>query len=154
MFEAPRKKQQAWLVPRFGADVNLANIPPADALASESLRLGLRADTFDAFVRAPHMTTLPDRYREVSVTDVDVPLERSRSAHCSPRVRSTAGPCTCWRAGDAPPWSRWTSSPRALFWGVQDARVLAGPAQTAWVRRPELDSGVPFDLALAAAMAA
>lgn len=47
VFEAPRKEQQAWLVRRFGADVNLANIAPADALGVEALRLGLRADTFD-----------------------------------------------------------------------------------------------------------
>jgi phosphosulfolactate synthase len=46
VFEAPRKDQQTWLVQRFGADVNLANVPPADALALEALRLGLRADTF------------------------------------------------------------------------------------------------------------
>jgi len=47
VFEAPGKDQQAWLVRRFGADVNLANIPPGDALGVEALRLGLRADTFD-----------------------------------------------------------------------------------------------------------
>lgn len=52
VFEAPRKEQQAWLIRRFGADVNLANVAPADALGVEALRLGLRADTFDARVRA------------------------------------------------------------------------------------------------------
>jgi phosphosulfolactate synthase len=46
VFEAPRKEQQAWLVRRFGADVNLANVRPEDALGLEALRLGLRADTF------------------------------------------------------------------------------------------------------------
>lgn len=53
VFEAPRKEQQAWLVRRFGADVNLANVAPENALGLEALRLGLRADTFDASVRAP-----------------------------------------------------------------------------------------------------
>lgn len=53
VFEAPRKEQQAWLVRRFGADVNLANVPPGDALGVEALRLGLRADTFDTSVRVP-----------------------------------------------------------------------------------------------------
>jgi phosphosulfolactate synthase len=48
VFEAPRKEQQAWLVRRFGADVNLGNIAPAEVLGVEALRLGLRADTFDA----------------------------------------------------------------------------------------------------------
>lgn len=47
VFEAPRKDQQSWLVRRFGADVNLGNIVPAEILALEALRLGLRADTFD-----------------------------------------------------------------------------------------------------------
>jgi phosphosulfolactate synthase len=51
VFEAPREGQQAWLVRRFGADVNLANVSPADALGLETLRLGLRSDTFTA--RAP-----------------------------------------------------------------------------------------------------
>jgi phosphosulfolactate synthase len=47
LFEAPRKDQQAWLVREFGPDVNLANIPVDDVLALETLRLGLRADTFE-----------------------------------------------------------------------------------------------------------
>jgi phosphosulfolactate synthase len=47
VFEAPRKEQQAWLVRRFGPDVNLGNIAPAETLGVEALRLGLRADTVD-----------------------------------------------------------------------------------------------------------
>src|SRR5690606_36306347 len=46
-FEAPRKNQQAWLIRMFGPKVNLANIPPDQVLALETLRLGLRADTFE-----------------------------------------------------------------------------------------------------------
>jgi phosphosulfolactate synthase len=46
VFEAPRAAQQAWLVRRFGPTVNLGNVAPAELLAVESLRLGLRADTF------------------------------------------------------------------------------------------------------------
>ena len=53
VFEAPRKEQQAWLVRRFGADVNLGNVAPGDVLGVEALRLGLRADTFDAAGRTP-----------------------------------------------------------------------------------------------------
>lgn len=45
-FEAPRAAQQAWFVRRFGPAVNLGNIAPGDVLSVESLRLGLRADTF------------------------------------------------------------------------------------------------------------
>jgi phosphosulfolactate synthase len=47
LFEAPRKDQQAWLIRAFGPDVNLANISSDEALALETLRLGLRADTCD-----------------------------------------------------------------------------------------------------------
>lgn len=45
VFEAPRKSQQAWFINEFGPLVNLGNIAPDDALALNSLRLGLRADT-------------------------------------------------------------------------------------------------------------
>ena len=48
VFEAPREDQQAWFVRRFGPDVNLANVQPADALGLETLRLSLRADTYGA----------------------------------------------------------------------------------------------------------
>jgi phosphosulfolactate synthase len=48
VFEAPREAQQAWFVRRFGPDVNLANVAPGDALGLETLRLSLRADTFQA----------------------------------------------------------------------------------------------------------
>ncbi len=46
VFEAPREDQQAWFVRRFGPDVNLANVTPADALGLETFRLSLRADTY------------------------------------------------------------------------------------------------------------
>lgn len=48
IFEAPRKEQQAWFIRRFGADVNLANVPPGGLLGLEALRVGLRADTIGA----------------------------------------------------------------------------------------------------------
>jgi phosphosulfolactate synthase len=54
VFEAPRKEQQAWLIRRFGPDVNLANVAPSEALGLEALRLGLRADTFDATTDRVH----------------------------------------------------------------------------------------------------
>jgi len=46
IFEAPRKDQQAWLIRRIGPAANLGNIRVEDAIAVETLRLGLRADTF------------------------------------------------------------------------------------------------------------
>jgi phosphosulfolactate synthase len=45
LFEAPLKDQQVWFLRRFGPDVNLGNIAPAEVLSLETLRLGLRSDT-------------------------------------------------------------------------------------------------------------
>ncbi|WP_438432213.1 phosphosulfolactate synthase [Gorillibacterium sp. sgz500922] len=45
LWEAPRKDQQARLLLLLGSGVNLGNIAPADALALEALRRGLRSDT-------------------------------------------------------------------------------------------------------------
>ena len=45
LFDAPRKDQQVWFVRRFGADVNLGNVPVDEVLSLETLRLGLRSDT-------------------------------------------------------------------------------------------------------------
>lgn len=45
VWEAPQKHQQAELIARFGAPVNLGNIPPHEILAVESLRAGLRFET-------------------------------------------------------------------------------------------------------------
>ena len=46
LFEAPNKTLQAWFVTRVGANVNLGNVAPADVIGVETLRLGLRSDTF------------------------------------------------------------------------------------------------------------
>lgn len=53
VFEAPQKDQQAWFIKRFGADVNLANIPVTEVPGLETLRLGLRADTVNLAFPAP-----------------------------------------------------------------------------------------------------
>jgi phosphosulfolactate synthase len=49
VFEAPSKPVQEHLVKRFGANVNLANIALNDVVGLETLRLGLRFDTFMHF---------------------------------------------------------------------------------------------------------
>ena len=46
IFESPTKMAQAWFVQRFGPLVNLGNVPPEEVIPLETLRLGLRADTF------------------------------------------------------------------------------------------------------------
>jgi phosphosulfolactate synthase len=49
VFETPRDDQQIWFIQRFGADVNLGNVPPASVISLASLRLGLRSDTLEHF---------------------------------------------------------------------------------------------------------
>ena len=34
MFEAPRKDQQAWFISHVGADVNLSNVAPREAIGA------------------------------------------------------------------------------------------------------------------------
>lgn len=51
MFEAPDKSQQAQLILLFGRDVNLGNIRPEDIISLETLRRGIRGDTFG---KIPH----------------------------------------------------------------------------------------------------
>jgi phosphosulfolactate synthase len=50
IWEAPLKSQQAWFIKHFGHNVNLGNIPPNEIIPLESLRLGLRGDTFFQFL--------------------------------------------------------------------------------------------------------
>lgn len=49
IFEAPRKEQQVWFIKKFGSNVNLGNIAPAEVIPLETLRLGLRSDTLFDF---------------------------------------------------------------------------------------------------------
>jgi len=50
IWEAPLKSQQAWFIKNFGENVNLGNIAPNEIIPLESLRLGLRGDTFFQFL--------------------------------------------------------------------------------------------------------
>ncbi|WP_106767592.1 phosphosulfolactate synthase [Paenibacillus faecalis] len=51
IWEAPLKHQQASLLRKFGSNVHLGNIGPADILALETLRRGLRQETFEFGLR-------------------------------------------------------------------------------------------------------
>ena len=46
MWEAPKKPQQVWFIKLLGANVNLGNIAWDEVIPLETLRLGLRGDTF------------------------------------------------------------------------------------------------------------
>ena len=50
LWEAPQKSQQTWFIKLLGYDVNLGNIAHDDVIPLETLRLGLRGDTFFSFL--------------------------------------------------------------------------------------------------------
>jgi len=50
IWEAPQKAQQVWFIKLYGANVNLGNIAPNELIALETLRIGLRGDSFDFFL--------------------------------------------------------------------------------------------------------
>ncbi len=50
IWEAPQKEQQVWFIKLLGANVNLGNIAPQEIIPLETIRLGLRGDTFSHFL--------------------------------------------------------------------------------------------------------
>jgi len=50
IWEAPQKAQQVWFIKLLGANVNLGNIAPNEVVSLETIRLGLRGDTFLHFL--------------------------------------------------------------------------------------------------------
>ena len=50
IWEAPIKAQQVWFIKLLGTNVNLGNIAPNEVIPLETIRLGLRGDTFDHFL--------------------------------------------------------------------------------------------------------
>jgi phosphosulfolactate synthase len=50
IWETPQKSQQVYFIKLFGSNVNLGNIAPDDVIPLETLRLGLRGDTFFHFL--------------------------------------------------------------------------------------------------------
>lgn len=50
IWEAPQKSQQVYFIKKVGANVNLGNIAPHEMIALETLRIGLRGDTFFTYL--------------------------------------------------------------------------------------------------------
>jgi len=50
IWEAPQKAQQVWFIKLLGQNVNLGNIAPNEVIPLETIRLGLRGDTFHHFL--------------------------------------------------------------------------------------------------------
>ncbi len=57
IWEAPQKAQQVYFLELLGANVNLGNIAPAEVIPLESMRYGLRGDTFHLFLDKLAATT-------------------------------------------------------------------------------------------------
>lgn len=65
IWEAPQKSQQVFWIKLLGANVNLGNIAPEEVIPLETLRLGLRGDTFFTF--------LPKEMGSGEIVDVKLP---------------------------------------------------------------------------------
>ena len=50
LWEAPQKAQQVWFIKLLGCNVNLGNIAPNEVIPLETIRIGLRGDTFSHFL--------------------------------------------------------------------------------------------------------
>ncbi len=50
IWEAPQKAQQLYFIELIGANVNLGNIAPNEVIPLETMRIGLRGDTFHLFL--------------------------------------------------------------------------------------------------------
>jgi len=50
LWEAPQKAQQLYFIELLGCNVNLGNIAPYEVIPLETMRIGLRGDTFDLFL--------------------------------------------------------------------------------------------------------
>jgi len=50
IWEAPQKAQQVWFIQLYGTNVNLGNISPNEVIPLETLRAGLRGDSFHFFL--------------------------------------------------------------------------------------------------------
>jgi phosphosulfolactate synthase len=50
LWEAPQKAQQLYFLELIGCNVNLGNIAPSEIIALETMRIGLRGDTFSLYL--------------------------------------------------------------------------------------------------------
>lgn len=50
IWEAPQKGQQLWFIKQYGANVSLGNIAPNEVIPLETMRIGLRGDTFHSYL--------------------------------------------------------------------------------------------------------
>jgi len=65
IWEAPQKAQQVWFIKLLGANVNLGNIAPEEIIPLETIRHGLRGDTFLHFLGIERKNTNTARPFEI-----------------------------------------------------------------------------------------
>ncbi|GAA4462380.1 phosphosulfolactate synthase [Nemorincola caseinilytica] len=59
IWEAPQKAQQVYFTELLGANVNLGNLAPAEVIPLESMRIGLRGDTFHLYLPKEGVHVMP-----------------------------------------------------------------------------------------------
>lgn len=86
IWEAPQKSQQVWFIKELGSNVNLGNIGYDEVIPLETLRLGLRGDTFMSFIshktqviktepREPEKTKPKAKMKEITVKELKAKLD-------------------------------------------------------------------------------
>ncbi len=94
----------------------------------------------------------PGRYRGVSISDLDFPLEPARLIeHFTNReAYKTTEFIVCRRGGETALLRVQKEEGPELFLKIRKVEVLAGRDECAYVTAPDVDTGVPTDLARAA----
>lgn len=83
LWEAPNKMLQTSLISAIGPNVNLANIAFGDIVGLETLRLGIRSDTFHLY----NTTCSDDATRQIDSAPFDSPDRRGASGFVADRMR-------------------------------------------------------------------
>ena len=96
---------------------------------------------------------VPDRYRSVSVSDLEIPLEPEalRRHFLGREAYRRTGFIVARSGGRAAVLRVEKASTDPLFSPIVDVEMLAGPDETKIVHAPDVDTGVPTQLASAAA---
>ena len=95
------------------------------------------------------MTVFPERYRQVSVADVEVPLEEAalRTLFLSRPVYRRTRYIVCRSGGRTALVEVTKTTEVPLFCDVSAVELLAGPDATVYLERPDVDTAVPSAVA-------
>jgi 2-phosphosulfolactate phosphatase len=99
IWEAPKKEQQVWLLHQLGQDANIGNVAPEEAMSLESLRLGIRGDTF-----RDHLSDATVVYLELGVGGALRAQRRDDIVVMVDALRASATIVQCFDQGAAEVW--------------------------------------------------